>query len=81
MNLADTVPKRGVSIDVASSADLIVRRLLAVKPREQVALVCDPQSEMSMVCAIGLTEPQHPPRITSAIRATWILKNVFNIQS
>ena len=29
-------------IDVLRSADLIVRRLLAVKPGEQVAIVCDP---------------------------------------
>lgn len=41
------------SIDVARSADLIVRRLLAVKPGEQVALVCDPHSEMSMVYALA----------------------------
>ena len=39
--------------DVACSANLIVRRLLAVKPGEQVALVCDPQSEMSMVYALA----------------------------
>ena len=45
------------SIDVVRSADLIVRRLLAVKAGEQVALVCDPHSEMSMVYALaGVTE-------------------------
>lgn len=39
------------------SADLIVRRLLAVKPGEQVAIVCDPQSEMLMAHALaGITE-------------------------
>jgi leucyl aminopeptidase (aminopeptidase T) len=41
------------SIDVMRSADLIIRRLLAVKPGEQVALVCDPHSEMSMVYALA----------------------------
>lgn len=44
-------------IDVMRSADLIVRRLLAVKPGEQVAIVCDPQSEMLMAHALaGITE-------------------------
>jgi leucyl aminopeptidase (aminopeptidase T) len=41
------------SIDVIRSADLIIRRLLAVKPGEQVALVCDPYSEMSMAYALA----------------------------
>ncbi len=41
------------SIDVTRSADLIIRRLLAVKPGEQVAMVCDPHSEMSMVYALA----------------------------
>lgn len=41
------------SIDVIRSADLTIRRLLAVKPGEQVALVCDPHSEMSMVYALA----------------------------
>ena len=41
------------SIDVTRSADLIVRRLLAVKPGEQVAIVCDPHSEMSMAYALA----------------------------
>ncbi len=41
------------SIDVARSANLIVRRLLAVKPGEQVALVCDPHTEMSMAYALA----------------------------
>ncbi len=41
------------SIDIARSANLIVRRLLAVKAGEQVALVCDPHTEMSMVYALA----------------------------
>jgi leucyl aminopeptidase (aminopeptidase T) len=41
------------SIDVTRSADLIVRQLLAVKPGEQVAIVCDPHSEMSMAYALA----------------------------
>ncbi len=41
------------SIDVTRSADMIVRRLLAVKPGEQVAIICDPQSEMSMAYALA----------------------------
>ena len=41
------------SIDVTRSADLIIRQLLAVKPDEQVAIVCDPHSEMSMVYALA----------------------------
>ena len=41
------------SIDVARSADLIIRRLLAVKAGEQVALVCDPHTEMSMAYALA----------------------------
>lgn len=40
-------------IDVARSANLIIRRLLDVKAGEQVALVCDPHSEMSMVYALA----------------------------
>lgn len=41
------------SIDVMRSADLIIQKLLEVKPGEQVALVCDPMSEMSMVYALA----------------------------
>jgi leucyl aminopeptidase (aminopeptidase T) len=41
------------TIDVTRSADLIIQRLLAVKPDEQVALVCDPHSEMAMVYALA----------------------------
>jgi len=41
------------SIDVTRSANLIVHKLLAVKPGEQVAIVCDPHSEMSMVYALA----------------------------
>jgi len=40
-------------IDASRSADLIVRRLLAVKPGEQVALICDPHSVMEMVYALA----------------------------
>lgn len=44
-------------IDVMRSADLIVRRLLAVQPGEQVAIVCDPHTEMRMAHALaGITE-------------------------
>jgi leucyl aminopeptidase (aminopeptidase T) len=41
------------TIDVTRSADLIIRRLLAVKPGEQVAIVCDPHTEMSMAYALA----------------------------
>ena len=41
------------SIDPIGSARLIVRRLLAVKPGEQVAIVCDPQSEMEMAYTLA----------------------------
>lgn len=41
------------SIDVTRSADLIIRRLLAVKPDEQVAIICDPHTEMSMAYALA----------------------------
>jgi leucyl aminopeptidase (aminopeptidase T) len=41
------------SIDITRSADLIIRRLLAVKPGEQVAIVCDPHSEISMAYALA----------------------------
>jgi len=41
------------SIDLTRSADLIVRRLLAVAPGEQVAIVCDPHSEMAMAYALA----------------------------
>ncbi len=60
--------------EVARSADLIIRRLLAVKAGEQVALVCDSQSEMSMVHALAgvagsvgaeYTILQMPPRTTA----------------
>lgn len=40
-------------IDATRSADLIIRRLLAVKPGEQVAIVCDPHTEMSMAYALA----------------------------
>jgi leucyl aminopeptidase (aminopeptidase T) len=41
------------SIDVTRSADLIIRRLLAVKQGEQVAIVCDPHTEMRMAYALA----------------------------
>jgi leucyl aminopeptidase (aminopeptidase T) len=41
------------SIDVIRHADQVIRRLLAVKPGEQVAIVCDPHSEMSMAYALA----------------------------
>ena len=41
------------SIDLTRSADLIIRRLLAVAPGEQVAIVCDPYSEMAMANALA----------------------------
>lgn len=40
-------------IDALYSANLIVRRLLAVQAGEQVALVCDAQSEMAMAYALA----------------------------
>ena len=41
------------TIDVAETAELIVRELLAVEEGEQVALVCDPASEEPMVRALA----------------------------
>lgn len=41
------------SIDVTRSANLIIRRLLAVKKGEQVAIVCDPFSEIRMAYALA----------------------------
>lgn len=41
------------TIDVTRSAELIIRRLLDVKAGEQVAVVCDPHSEMAMVYALA----------------------------
>src|SRR3990170_597600 len=40
-------------IDVFRSAELIVRKLMAVRPGEQIAIVCDPHSEMSMAYALA----------------------------
>ena len=40
-------------IDASRSADLIVRRLLAVQTGEQVAIICDPYTEMSMAYALA----------------------------
>lgn len=41
------------TIDASRSASLVVSRLLAVRPGEQVALVCDPRSELRMVHALA----------------------------
>ncbi len=41
------------AVTVVYSAELIIRRLLAVQPGEQVALVCDEASEMAMVRALA----------------------------
>lgn len=41
------------SLDVDQQADLIVQRLLGVKPGEQVVIVCDPHSEMSVAYALA----------------------------
>ncbi len=38
---------------VRDRAELIIKELLAVKPDEQVAIVCDPQSEMVMAHALA----------------------------
>lgn len=40
-------------IDATRSADLIVRRLLAVKPGEQIAIVCDPHTPLEMTYALA----------------------------
>jgi len=42
-----------INTDLNRSANLIVRRLLAVAPGEQVAIVCDPHSEMAMANALA----------------------------
>ncbi len=41
------------TIDLFRSSRLIVEKLLAVRPDEQVAIVCDPRSEMGMVHALA----------------------------
>lgn len=41
------------TIDTIRSAELIIHRLLDVKPGEQVALICDPHSAMEMVYALA----------------------------
>jgi len=41
------------SIEAARSARLVIDRLLGVRPGEEVALVCDPRSEMEMVHALA----------------------------
>jgi leucyl aminopeptidase (aminopeptidase T) len=42
-----------IQIDVTRSAVLIIRDLLAVQPGEQVAIICDPHTEMSMAYALA----------------------------
>ncbi len=45
------------TIDLTRSADLIVRHLLAVRPGENVMIVCDPGSEMTMAYLLaGIVE-------------------------
>lgn len=41
------------SIELVKSAELIVRRLLAVQPGENVMIVCDPGSEMAMAYTLA----------------------------
>ena len=61
------------TVDVAQSADPIGRTLLAIKPGENVAIVCDDDSAMEMVDALAsvasgigaegviLHQPSRPP--------------------
>lgn len=61
------------TVDVTQSADLIGRTLLAIKPSENVAIVCDDDSAMEIVDALAgiaggvgaecviLRQPSHPP--------------------
>nr|WP_290669075.1 aminopeptidase [Ardenticatena sp.] len=45
------------TVDLTRSAELIVRRLLAVEPGENVVIVCDPGTEMTMAYVLaGLVE-------------------------
>lgn len=45
------------SIDLTRSADLVVRKLLAVRPGEEVAIVCDPHTEIRIARALaGIVE-------------------------
>jgi leucyl aminopeptidase (aminopeptidase T) len=41
------------SIDILQSAELIIRKLLAVKTGENLMIICDPGSEMEMVYALA----------------------------
>ncbi len=44
-------------IDAIKSADLIVRELLAIQPGEEVVLIADPETDMTMVQALsGLSQ-------------------------
>lgn len=42
-----------ISIDLSRSANLIIRKLLAVQAGEQVAIICDPYTEMDMAYALA----------------------------
>lgn len=47
------------SIELVKSAELIVRRLLAVRPGENVMIVCDPGTEMAMAYTLaGIIESE-----------------------
>jgi leucyl aminopeptidase (aminopeptidase T) len=50
MEVSELHPK---NIDLIRSAELIVRKLMAVKRGENVMIVCDPGSEMDMVYALA----------------------------
>ncbi|MFQ5615662.1 MAG: aminopeptidase, partial [Anaerolineales bacterium] len=58
------------NIDVMKSADLIVRRLLAVQPGENVMIICDPGSEMSMASALAGIVESVGAEYTIALRPT-----------
>jgi leucyl aminopeptidase (aminopeptidase T) len=42
-----------ISIDLSRSANLVIRKLLAVQAGEQVAIICDPHTEMDMAYALA----------------------------
>ncbi len=54
-------------MDVQESADLIIRRLLAVRAGENVMIVCDPASEMRMAHALAEVVEQVGGEYTIAI--------------
>ena len=53
------------TMDIASSAGLVGRELLAIKPGENVAIVCDDHSAMEMVHALA--------KVSSEIGAEWAI--------